>query len=275
MKKTLALLLSAASAAALLFSYACKSEPEKKPPMVISGNISAPPANWYEEGKFQGIGFDMAKIALEGAGVDYLVAGYAPWKETVEMAEDGRIDMLVAVFKNEQRAKYFEFSEPYLNVPIVVCVRNGKEFPFSRWDDLKGKKGLIGSGESYGWDFDNFASTQLNVERYPVDVCLGKLAAGEADYLIVNMHAGSIMAFSAGVMNKVKFLDVPVTIMSYHMAISKRSAYLSALPEINRIIKEACLDNTPEKFAKKYMIMWRGRHIQSIDTSTTRQNEMN
>ncbi len=239
------------------------------PPLVVSGNPSAPPMNWVEDGSLMGVGPDCAKIAFSSIGEKPQIVNAGNWKEAIDKARSGEVDVLVALFKNEERMAFLDFSIPYMDVPVVVCVRRGAEFPFSRWEDLIGRKGVIGTGESYGQDFDQFAAAKLQIARASLGGCLKSIVDGSADYMVVNKYAGSIEAFRAGCYDQISFLEVPICTQSYHMAISKKSPYLKDLESLNLKLRAMRVEGTPERLAAKYLIMWRNRTIERRDTGAS------
>ena len=254
-----------ASALALL-ANSCTTQEEKLPPKpkfaMVSGSPSAPPSCWLEDGELKGAGVDCAKIVLSAIEIEPRVNYEGSWDMVLQKAKDGRIDMVLGVFKTSAREEFLTFSIPYAAVPVSVCVRKGAVFPFNRWDDLKGRKGLIGIGESCGEDFDAFAKESLDVSYKPLKDCFQELVAGKADYLVVDYQTGMIAAWQCGASDSLRFLDVPVTTQYYHMAIAKTSRFLEDLPRINQRLKSMKVEDTPERLIAKYTIYWRNRVIQ-------------
>ncbi len=252
-------------AAAVFFLGACRSEPEKpvKPAFAtVGGSPNAAPSCWLEDGALRGIGPECAKIALSYARIQVEMRPSASWEEALAWARDGRLDVVVGAFKTPEREQYLVFSEPYMKIPVSICVKAGEEFPFGRWDDLKGRKGRIGLGESCGEDFDRFAAKELDVERKPLSQCFADVASGKADYLVVDYHTGLVESWRDGVAEKVRFLDVPVCEQSCHLAFSKKSLFLEDLPLVNERIRSMVGDQIPEKLATQNLILWRNRVIQ-------------
>ncbi len=73
------------------------------------------------------------------------------WSEAQAAARDGKADMIVGVYFNDERAKYLDYVQPaFVFDPVVVFVAKDRTFDFKDQDDLIGKKGATNKGESYG-----------------------------------------------------------------------------------------------------------------------------
>lgn len=253
-------------AAIALLANSCGTQKEELPPKpkfaIVSGNPAAAPSCWIEDGELKGAGVECSKILLTALEIEPRIRYEGSWADVQKKAKAGRIDMLIGVFKTSAREEYLEFSIPYLAVPVAVCVKNDAAFPFSRWADLKGRKGLIGLGESCGEDFDAFAKSSLDVAYKPLNACFKDLVDGKAEYLVTDLQSGMIAAWECGASASVRFLDVPITTQYYHMAVPKNSRFLEDMPRINERLKSMKIDDTPERLMAKYTIFWRNRVIQ-------------
>ena len=108
--------------------------------------------------------------------------------------------------------------------PVSIAVRQGQEFAFSDWDDLKGHKGVTNAGESYGNQFDAFISSELNVTHlHGVDKAFDFLIDGSADYLIIGRYPGQREATLLGLDNEVDFLPHEVASFGMYVGFSKAS----------------------------------------------------
>jgi polar amino acid transport system substrate-binding protein len=163
---------------------------------------------------------------------------FGNWQNVQKKARNGEIDMIVSVYKNNEREEYLEFSDPYLSQPTVILVEKGKEFTFSSWDSLIGKKGVSNVGESYGQKFDEFIKEKLDVSYHQFERALQVLNLGEADYLIIDLYTALIYSRLLQGEDSITILDPPVTVQSFHFGIRKDSELVKYLPQINKIIAE-------------------------------------
>ena len=109
------------------------------------------------------------------------------WADAQAATREGKADMIVGLYFNDERAAYLDFVRPaYLIDPWVsVFVAKGKSFPFRDKQDLIGKKGVTNRGESYGTEFDAFIKERLTVARSDgIDDAFKDLLSGKADYMI-------------------------------------------------------------------------------------------
>jgi polar amino acid transport system substrate-binding protein len=250
---------------ALLTLAACATDSSKrseKPKFALVGfNPSVPPMSSLEDGQLKGASVEIAKIVISSIPTEVRVTYAGPWNDVLNQAKEGKLDFVMGVFKTADRQAYLDFSIPYYSVPVSVCVKDGAAFPFTRWDDLMGRRGLMGIGESYGQDFDSFATEHLNITRMPLKDCFTALVEGRADYLVVGQMAGMTASWQYGVDDDVEFLDIPVTTQSYHIAVSKLSPFREDLAKVNQRILALNVEGTAEHLVAKGLIMWKNKEI--------------
>ena len=121
--------------------------------------------------------------------------------------------------------KWLDFVEPAFMIdPVSIVVRRGEGFAFATWEDLKGRKGVTNEGESFGSKFDSFMESSLTVKRARgVDKAFQALANGSADYLIIALYPGRIIARKLGLAKKVEFLPKHVDSFDMYVGFSKKS----------------------------------------------------
>ena len=210
---------------------------------VVSGNPNAPPVVWEQYQELVGLAPDLATSISAELNIPITLRRFGNWQNVQKKARAGEIDMIVSVYKNNEREEYLEFSDPYLSQPTVIVVEKGKEFNFSSWDALIGKKGVSNAGESYGQKFDEFAREKLDVSYHQFERALQILNLGEADYLIIDLYSALIYSRLLQGEDSVTILDPPVTVQSFHFGIRKDSELVKHLPEINKKIEEKLKNN--------------------------------
>lgn len=224
---------------------------------VVSGNPKAPPVVWEQYNELTGVGPDIAKTILNELKLDYDLRLEGNWQQVQDKAKAGKIDMIVSAYKNDDRAKYLDFSLPYLPQPTVIVVQKGKEFTFGSWDSLKGKRGVSNVGESYGQEFDNFAKENLEVKYLAFERALDLLNRGEADYLIVDLYTALIYSRLLRGEEAITILEPPVTTQAFHLAVAKSSPLAVQMPAINKKLYRIVKDGTVEKLFYKYFDDWK------------------
>ena len=206
-------------------------------PVVVSGNPNAPPIVWEERQELVGLGPDIATGILKELEIAYSLRRFGNWENVQLKTKNGAIDMLVSAYRNKEREQYLSFSIPYLSQPTVIVVEKGKEFIFSNWDALKGKKGVTNVGESYGQKFDEFIKQHLDVSYFQFERAIELLNLGEVDYLVVDLYTALIYARLLQGEDAITILEPPVTVQNFHLAVRKDSPLVSRLPEINEKLK--------------------------------------
>lgn len=224
---------------------------------VVSGNPNAPPVVWEQYNKLVGLGPDLATTILDELGILYTFQLFNNWEDVQKKAREGKIDLIVSAYKNKNREEYLTFSIPYLAQPVVIVVEKGREFDFSSWDTLKGKKGVTNVGESYGQEFDTFIAQHLTVKYLPFERALQVLNLSEADYLIVDLYTALIYARLLEGEDRVTVLEPPITVQNFHLAVRSDSGLASHLPEINKKLAELIKNGMVSKTLLKYFDQWK------------------
>lgn len=224
---------------------------------IVSGNPKAPPITWEQYNKLTGVGPDLATSILNDLDLDFDIRVEGDWQQVQDKCKNGKVDMMVAAYKNETREGYMDFSLPYLPQPTMIVVAQGKEFPFGRWESLIGKKGVSNIGESYGQEFDKFIKEKLDVQFVAFDRAVQLLNLGEADYLIVDLYTALIYVRLLQGEDAITILDPPVTTQAFHMAVAKTSPLAAHLPAINKKLHTLVKDGTVEKLFYKHFEDWK------------------
>ena len=224
--------------------------------IIVSGNPYAPPVVWEEYKKLVGLGPDLATAILNSLEITHNYQVFNDWKQVQQKTQDGKVDLIVSAYKNQQREEYLSFSIPYLAQPVVIIVEKGKEFRFSSWDALKGKRGVSNIGESYGQKFDEFIQDNLSVKYYQFERALQLMNLGEADYLIVDLYTALIYARLLQGEDSITILDPPVTVQDFHMAIRSDSTLAARLPEINSKLGEQIKSGMVSDTLLKHFDKW-------------------
>jgi polar amino acid transport system substrate-binding protein len=98
---------------------------------------------------------------------------FLPWNRAIITAQNSD-QLIFGLSHTEERAKYFEFSEPAFYNTIWLVTRRDNPFPFKTLQDLKGKRIGILRGSFYGGEFDEQRNKIFQVED-DIDSTLGRL----------------------------------------------------------------------------------------------------
>ena len=255
---------------------------------IASGNPYAPPVVWEENKKLAGVAPDLVKEIFTELSLPYSVRVLSDWERVQEAAQKGEIDLIVSAYRNDARSKYLNFSVPYLPEQTVIVVEKGREFNFSSWDALKGKKGVSGIGESYGQKFDSYSAENLDISYYRLERAIETLNLGKADYLIIDLYTALIYARLLQGEDSITILDPPVTTENFHLAVTKDSPLNEHLDAINKKLDEkiaagkinelvlAHFDRWQKKIAtrSKYLSRMSQQHSASQEEYLRKQDEI-
>ena len=95
-----------------------------------------------------GFASDLAQQIMREAGYAVTVA-VIPWVRALETTEGGGFDMLVPVWRTEERAQLMMFSNPIAQSRLVFVKPAGSPFEYSSLDDLRGLSVGIVTGYAY------------------------------------------------------------------------------------------------------------------------------
>lgn len=151
-------------------------------------------------GVHQGICSDYVNIASDALGIDMDRQSKLSWTDMIERAKQKRIDIIPCIVETPSRSEYLLFTEPYLNLPIVLVVNEDSPL-IENFDDMNGKKLAVIKG---------FAMTERLREDYPniipvsvdnLDVALDLVSKGEVDGTTSTFAAIKYTAQAAGLKN--------------------------------------------------------------------------
>ncbi len=193
--------------------------------LVATGHPSYPPVSEAQGNTLIGRAPDLVSAVALDMGIELSIKNYGDWELAQTATERGEADIIFGIYKNNERMTWLDYMEPaFMMDPVSIAVRQGQEFAFSDWDDLKGHKGVTNAGESYGNQFDAFIANELNVTHlHGVDKAFDFLIDGSADYLIIGLYPGQREATLLGLDNEVEFLPHQVASFGMYVGFSKAS----------------------------------------------------
>jgi polar amino acid transport system substrate-binding protein len=159
--------------------------------IVLTGHPAYPPVAWADGTTLKGGGIDVIRRVARDSGVGISVVNEGSWDGAQLAVRDGKADAIVGIYKTQQRLAYFHYVSPALAPdPSSVLIRSGETFVYKNWNSLIGKRGVVGTGESYGSKFDAFLASKLTTYRVAsLNDIYQQLAAGKADYGLSGYYA--------------------------------------------------------------------------------------
>lgn len=207
--------------------------------LVYSANPSYPPYHWVgEDGRLEGASIDLLKMVAPQGLV--LKPAVLPWKRALALAEQGRVDLLLSLRNTPERAKFLSFtSARAFPNPIVVFVREDRAFPFASWADLKGRRGGISLGDTFGNGFDEYWRAELSIEEAKnMEANFEKLEAGRIDYFVTSKFVGEAYSASRPLKHGIVQLGKPVSNQDIHFGFSRRSPCADLAEQMDRKLRE-------------------------------------
>ncbi|GAB6126050.1 substrate-binding periplasmic protein [Humidesulfovibrio idahonensis] len=244
------LLLFAALAAQPSFAVAAGQCRE----LTYSTNPNYPPYDWaVSESAFDGASIELLRMAAP-PGVA-LKPAVLPWPRALELAKTGKIDLLVSLRVTPERSAFLLFTRhrAFPN-PIVVFVRKDRAFPFKSWADLKGRRGGVSLGDTFGGGFDEYSRRELSLEESPtMENNFKKLDAGRIDYFITSRYVGEAYAASHRLTHEFVTLSPAISEMDIHFGFSRVSPCAGLVEQMSRRLEELDRKGVPEQLLRKHL----------------------
>lgn len=220
--------------------------------LVYSTNPEYRPYDWSDDGKtFHGASIDLLQQVLP-SGIQ-ASAVVLPWRRAQDMAKSGQIDLLVSLRVTPERSEYLEFTthRAFPN-PIVVFARVGSGIHVDSWSDLKGHRGGVSNGDTFGAGFDAYWPSQLTVEVADTMVeNFRKLDAGRIDWFVTSLWAGQAYLALHPPQNPIIPLEPAISNSDIYWGFSKRSPWLHLIPTVSQRLAELDRQGVPEALLRK------------------------
>lgn len=192
-------------------------------------------------------------FALAGIKVKW---NFVPWKRAYEEARAGIVDGSIFWYYNEERAKYFYFSDQIGTQSNVFFHLKKNKFNWKTITDLKGKIIGITAGYSYGKEFDEVNKKgHLTTQEVSSDeLNFKKLLIGRIELFPMQMDIGYDLLYR-------KFTQKQIDQLTYHPKnLNNDPVYLILTNQNKKNIQRIKLFNKGLKKLKKS-----GKYDQYLD----------
>ena len=164
---------------------------EEHPVLRVGNEMDWPPFDFAENGEPKGYTIDLIRLIGEKTGLQFEFVNGFTWSELLGMLKTGKIDIMPAIYVDEERKSYIAFTDRYFIQPSVLVVHaNNREIKSLK--DLSGKKMAAIKG---------YAITTALQQHHP-----------EIELVIVDTVSDAIMAVS---LRKVDALIESIGAISY------------------------------------------------------------
>lgn len=160
------------------------------PVLKATNKMDAAPNEFVRAGEAAGFSVDYLNLIAENVGlkIEY-VNGYS-WAELLTLLEERKIDISQNIFQSEERDKFLNFTDHYINLPHAVFRRIGSE-DYNNIMDFEGKTiGILGSWAATVDYKKNNPKLKFTEFEKSIDGML-KLSEGEIDLYIAARPTGS------------------------------------------------------------------------------------
>ncbi|WP_271410244.1 substrate-binding periplasmic protein [Pseudomonas sp. Q1-7] len=168
-----------------------------------------------------GLAAELVSTALKRAGhrAEYVEV---PWARVLRGVQVGEYDLVVSAWYSEERARFGQFSQPYLTNRVLFLKRKGTVVDYQGPEDLKRYSIAVVRGYSYLPSFD--ADTTLNkvpVMGFPMGARM--LAAGRVqltleDELVARSYLNRELS---GIREQLEFLPRPLSENGLHILVRR------------------------------------------------------
>ncbi|MBQ0816482.1 MAG: transporter substrate-binding domain-containing protein [Methyloceanibacter sp.] len=226
--------------------------------IVSTGHPQYPAIAFKEGDSIKGAAPALVKAIAKNLNIPLESKYMGNWSEAQAAARDGKADMIVGVYFNDDRAKYLDYVKPaFVFDPVVAFVAKDKKFPYKGEKDLIGKKGATNKGESYGTKFDAFMKDKLTVTRTDgLEDAFKDLVAGKVDYVLAGYYPGDAKLSKMGIDDKVEALEPALLSAEMFVAFSKKSPCASMASKFGQGITELTTDGSFNKMLTGSIAEW-------------------
>lgn len=173
----------------------------QKPEITIGFDPMWPPLEFLDsKGNLQGISNEIINEVEEMLGITFTRKTDLSWDSLMTLSKEGKLDGFACISKTAQRSKFLLFSDPYIQLPIVVFTRNDINY-INSLKELKGRKLAIIKGYAIEeWIRHDYP--EIDVVLYAnIDEALKGVARKEVDAYVENILSGSYAIQKLGLTN--------------------------------------------------------------------------
>lgn len=200
----------------------------------INFDEAHPPYMYSQDGRAAGLYPVLIRTAFAHMGIA-VTCEPKPWARAINEL-DGTTAGIGGIYKNSERLKKYDYSEPLLVETITIYFHGAHPFSYTRLEDLKGKRIGVMRGWSYGDDFDNVRDAGwFKVEGVSTDEQnFQKLMYGRIDIALAIRESVSHLL---GTYRDIRAADVPLIQPSAFLAFPKPAHRATLLKQFDQALK--------------------------------------
>ena len=213
-------------------------------------------SNWepYYGDALPGNGFyaEITRAAFQRVGIEFIVE-FHPWNRALEMSKRGKFDGLLGAYYNEERSRYFTYTDSVYESQEVFFCKKDAQISYASLNDLS--KYMIGVVRGWG-SIEILKKANLNLDEVTDhDMNIKKLMAGRIDLICTEKIAllNLIQTKYPQWKDAIKIVPRPlVTLKIFNPISNKIPNHEKIVKDFNRGLKMIKDDGTFEKILTKH-----------------------
>lgn len=186
-----------------------------------------------ESGEPGGMSVDLLRSLADEANIKIVFLPSGNLASILEKAKQGGEFVITSLTKTEERDQFLNFTDAYVDVPVVILVRTNSQY--ENIAELSQKK--VAVGEGYGVQSFLVANEDFVLVPYSDDeVSLAKLIFGEVDAAVMDLATASYLVTKDG-LSGVKILGT--VDFTYHLSFAVPENATELLGVLNQLMKDA------------------------------------
>jgi PAS domain S-box-containing protein len=198
--------------------------------ITIANEMDWPPFDYVEDNIPTGYTIELIELVAAQTGFEIEFVNQLTWTEILEEFRKGKIDVLPAVYEDEERKEWMLFSRPYFTQPTIIAHHSSIEV--NDLGDLIGKKVAVIKGFSITTELKENYPEIIYIEVDNALEGLKKVSSGEADAILESIGAVSYLLNDTYLPNISINADVELPNMdapALHMSVLKNNPILLSI----------------------------------------------
>lgn len=220
-----------------------------------------------EDGSYHGIASDYVKLLSERLGITFERISTKDWAEAVEMARNGRVDVLPCVGRTGDRKNFLLFTRPYAQFQRVIVTRADAPF-ITGLEDIASLRVAVQVNTSH----EGFLRENTEIEPLLSETLKEALLAvsnGKADAMVGNLAAAAYW------IRKLNLTNLKIAAPAGTEELNLHFGVRSDWPEFVRILNKGLVTITPQE-EQTIMQRWVGVEFKTgIDPTVVRKYVVN
>lgn len=202
---------------------------QQHPIITVGADEAWAPMQFSDKGNASGISQDYLQLLSEITGVEFVVE-QGEWHRILDLAKGRSVDILSCARSTPDREVYLDFTDSYLDIPVVMLSRPDLSFVDNERGLRKYRLGLLNGYAAEELFRDTYP--KLDYQSFPnLDEGVNALLSGKIDILIENQQAINYYIAQKGLYGLQIVGEMP---FSYELGIGVRDDWPELVSIINK-----------------------------------------